>query len=120
MVPTKATPLFLVYRGDALDGLAFRVVERCPPTATDFLSYEALGKHYDRRDFFKGTGLSMHTTKKRAQRIAHTYGAGGAVAVLDLRHPSIVWARTGGAGHLTVWAPAEILLARVLECESHE
>jgi hypothetical protein len=120
VVPKKATPLFLVYGGDALDGLAYRVVERCPPTETDFLSYEALGKPYDRRDFFKGTGLSMHTTRKRSQRIAQTYGVGSAVAVLDLRHPSIVWARTGGADHLTVWAPPEILLARVLECERNE
>ena len=120
MVPRKATPRFLVYGGDDLGGLAYRIVERCPPTARDFLSYEALGKRYDKRDFFRGTGLSMHTTKKQSQRIAQTYGAGAAVATLDLRHPSIVWARTGGAGHLTVWAPAEILLARVLECESHE
>ena len=119
-MPKKATPLYLVYSGNALDGLAYRIVRRCPPVANDFLSYEALEKPYDRRDFFKGTGLSMHTSKSQSLRIAQTYGVGAGIAVVDLRHGAIVWATTGGRHHITVWAPADVLLARVLECESHE
>ncbi len=115
-MPTKATPLYLVYAGDALEGLVYRIVERCPPTTDDFLSYEALGKHYDRRDFFKGTGLSMHTSGAAASRIARVYR----VARLDIRQPEIVWASTGGRDHITVWAPAETLLGCVVQCESHE
>jgi hypothetical protein len=119
-VPEKATPLYLVYPGEALDGLVYRIVERCPPAANDFRSYEALGKPYDRRDFFKGTGVSMHTSKTRSARIARTYGVGAAIAALDVRHLSVVWARTGGRDHITVWAPAEVLLGCVVQCESYE
>jgi len=119
-MPIKETPLFLVYSGNALNGLAYRIVQRCPPVATDFLSYEALGKPYDRRDFFKGTGISMHTSKAQSRRIAQTYGTGAGIAFLDLRHPSVVWARTGGRDHITVWASEDVLLAGVLECEGHE
>lgn len=119
-MPRKATPLFLVYGGSDLEHHAYRIVERCPPLLGDFLSYEALGRPYDRRDFFKGTGVSMHTSKSRSRRIARTYGVGAGIARIDLRHPSVVWARTGGNEHITVWAPADVLLSRVLECESHE
>lgn len=120
MVPRQATPRYEVYSGTELEGYAFRIVRACPPSLEDFVSYEALGKAYDRRDFFKGTGVSMHTSKGRSWRVARTYGVGNAVATLDIRDREIVWARTGGRDHVTVWAPAERLLGRVVECESHE
>lgn len=75
-MPVKATPLFLVYRAGALDGLVWRIVERCPPTDKDFLSYEALGRRYDQRDFFKGVGVSMHTSRAASWRIARLFRVG--------------------------------------------
>lgn len=119
-VPTEATPLFLVYGAAALDGPLYRIVARCPPTIDDFLSYEALDLHYNRSDYFKGVGISMHTTRKQSVAIARRYRRGDAVAILELQDAPVVWAQTGGAGHVTVWAPAEVLLDHVVQCESHE
>ncbi len=119
-MPQKATPLYLVYGGDALTSLLYRIVERCPPVVRDFLSYEALGKHYDRRDFFKGTGISMHTTRERSIALARHHGIGSGIATLDLRGAIVAWAKTGGRDHITVWAPGQQLLDRVVQCERHE
>ena len=119
-MPAETTALYTVYAGDALADVVFRIVGRCPPTTNDFLSYEALGKRYDRRDFFKGTGVSMHVSRAASWRVARVYGVGRAVATLDIRRPGIVCAATGGRGHITVWATAETLLECVVQCESHE
>jgi hypothetical protein len=116
-VPGKAIPLYLVYPADALDHALYRIVERCPPTTNDFLSYEALGKKYNQREFFKGIGVSMHTTRKQSAAIARRFRDVAAVAKLDLRDAPVVWASTGGSGHITVWAPAAILVDRVIQCE---
>jgi hypothetical protein len=116
----EATPLYLVYGADALPGLLYRIVERCPPVVDDFRSYEALGKHYDRRDFFKGTGVSMHTTRERSVAVARHRQTGGAIAILDLRGARVAWASTGGREHVTIWAPAEQLLERVVQCWGYE
>ena len=69
-MPREPAPLYLVFDGSALDGLLYRIVRRCPPTLDDFRSYEALGKTYNRRDFFKGIGVSTHTSHRRAVSIA--------------------------------------------------
>ncbi len=119
-MPGEPTPLFLVFDGSALDGLLYRIVERCPPTLDDFYSYEALGRPYDRRDFFKGIGVSMHTTAARAISIARRFHVGRGIAELDLRDSVVAWARTGGRGHVTVWAPPELLLQGVVQCGEHE
>lgn len=120
MVPRKPTPLFLVYGGEALDGLVYRIGGDCPPTVDDLMSYEALGMPYDRRAYFKGTGISVFRSPSEAVRIARRYGHGQAVAALDARRRSVVWAQTGKRGHLTLWAPAETLLECVVQCERHE
>jgi hypothetical protein len=119
-VRREPAPLFLVFDGAALEGLLYRIVERCPPTLDDFRSYEALGRPYNRRDFFKGTGVSMHTTAARSRKVARRYSRGGGVATVELRGAPIAWARTGGQGHVTVWAPAERLLEAVVQCDEHE
>jgi len=116
----EATPLFLVFDGTALEGLLYRIVERCPPTLGDFRSYEALGRPYDRRAFFKGVGVSMHTTRERSEKVARRYRRGRRVATVDLRGASVAWARTGGRDHLTVWAPPELLLRAVVQCDEHD
>lgn len=119
MSQKTTSPLYEVFPGSALAGHAFRIVERCPPGIADFLSYEALGRSYDRRDFFRGTGVSMFRTAERARSIARRFQRGNATATVDLAADGIVW--TGGRrGHVTVWAPAELLLERVLQCDSHD
>ena len=119
-MPGEPTPLYLVFDGSALEGLLYRVVRRCPPVLDDFRSYEALEAAYDRRDFFKGTGVSMHTSRERAIAVARRFGHGRGVATVELRPEPIVWARTGSRGHVTVWAPAQSLLGAVVQCDEHE
>lgn len=119
-MPREPTPLYLVFDGSALDGLLYRIVKRCPPALDDFRSYEVLGRPYNRRDFFRGIGVSMHVTRKRAVGIARHFDIGRGVAEVDLRGSPIAWARTGGRNHVTVWAPPELLLRAVVQCDEHE
>ncbi|HLG09653.1 MAG TPA: hypothetical protein VI409_13370 [Gaiellaceae bacterium] len=119
-MPHEPTPLYLVFDGAALEGLLYRIVAGCPPDRDDFRSYEALNKPYNRRDFFKGVGVSMHTTRERSLATLRRFGSGRAIATLDLRGQDIAWARTGGASHVTVWAPPELLMRHVLQCERHD
>ena len=120
LVPRRTTPLYLVYSGSALEGLLYRIVEKCPPCLRDFSSYEALGRTYNRRDFFRGTGLSVQISRERAIELARRFGLGSFIASLDLRIPDVVWTESGRTGHVTVWAPPELLLKRVLQCERYE
>jgi hypothetical protein len=119
-VSRKTTPLYEVFPGTNYSGLAYRIVRHCPPAFDDFLSYEVLERRYDRRDFFKGTGVSMRTSASRARAVARRFSQGTAVATVNLAADGIVWSPTGPRGHITVWAPAELLLARVIQCEHHE
>ncbi len=119
-MPHEPSPLFLVFDGAALEGLLYRIVRRCPPTLEDFCSYEVLGRSYDRRDFFKGVGVSMHTSHRRAIAVARRFDLGRGVATLELRSVPIAWARTGTRGHVTVWAPPELLMRAVVQCDEHE
>ena len=116
-MPRKTTPAYLVYPAAALDRPVYRAVERCPPTIKDFLSYEVLGRRHDPREFFVGIGVSMHTTRNQSAAIARRLRDFGAIARLDLRDAPVVWARTGGPNHITVWAPAAVLVERVVQCE---
>ena len=119
-MPHEPAPLYLVFDGSALDSLLYRIVEGCPPDLDDFRSYEVLGRPYNRRDFFKGVGVSMRTTRERAIAIARYYRQGRAVATVDIRGAQVAWARTGSRGHVTVWAPPELLLRAVVQCDEHE
>ena len=109
-----------MFAGSALAGLLDRIVVRCPPTLEDFQSYEVLGRRYDRRDHFRGLGVSMHTSRRRAIAVARRFDLGRGVASLELRAAAITWTRTGGSAHVTVWAPLELLLRAVLQCDEHE
>lgn len=112
----RRTPLYLVFDGHDLDRPVFRIVKRCPPTLADFLSYEVLGRTYNRHDFLRGTGIATYSTVERAWAIARRFGHGTAIATLDLDCDGIAWARTGRGGHVTVWAAPELLIARVVQC----
>jgi hypothetical protein len=120
VVPREATPLYEVFRGMDLDGTVFRVVRGCPPTVNDFSSYEARGTRYDRRDFFKGSGVSMYRTRDRAVAVGRRFSHGDAIATVDLNRTGIVWSPTGRQGHITVWAAPTTLLEQVVQCESYE
>jgi hypothetical protein len=120
VVPGKTTPLYLIYDGSALDGPLYRIVKECPPTLDDFCSYEALAIPYSKRRFFLATGVSLLTTRRAAVRLARRHDLGKAIAVVDLRVEGVIWTKSGGPGHLTVWAPPELLLERVLQCEPYE
>ena len=117
-MPKKTTPTYLVYPAAALDQPVYRVVERCPATIRDFLSYEALGKKYDPRVYFMGVGVSMHTTRTQSAAVARHIQVDAAIATLDFRDAEVVWARTGGRDHITVWAPAAVLVECVVQCEA--
>ena len=119
-MPHEPAPLYLVFDGSALNSLLYRIVKGCPPDFDDFRSYEALGMPYDRRDFFRGTGVSMHVSRKRSEAVARRFRRGRAVATLDLRGAPIAWTRSGARGHLTAWAPSELLLRAVVQCDEHE
>ena len=116
----RRTPLYLVFDGRDLDGPLYRIVKRCPPALDDFRSYESLGKPYNRRRFFRGIGVSMFKTAASARAIGRRYGHGNALAIVDLACDGVVWSPTRGPDHVTVWAPPELLLSRVLQCVDYE
>lgn len=119
-VPARPTPLYEVFAGFNLSGPAYRIVRACPPTVDDFMSYEALGRRYNRRDFFRGVGVSMYARQNAAVGAARRFRLGHWIATIDLASDGIVWSPTSRFGHLTVWAPPEVLLERVVQCEAYD
>ena len=118
-MPTEATPLFLVYAGVDLDRPAYRAVASCPPAVDDFRSYDALGMPYPLRQHFRATGVSMFTDRRALEAHTRKYGLPPSVATLDLASPYVVWTASVRSSHLTVWAPASLLLELVVQCEDH-
>lgn len=115
-MPNKTTaPLFVVYGGDDLEGRAYRALERCPAHLDDFLSYDRLGRQYVPRKHFQATGVSMYTSFESAAAAAKRFRLGWAIATLELTS-DVMWTRSSRHGHITVWAPAPILLGQVLQC----
>jgi hypothetical protein len=112
--------MYEVFAGPDFRGAAYRIVRTCPPTLDDFTSYEALGKRYDRRDFFRGVGVSMYAGRSAAVAAARRFALGPRIATIDLAGEGIVWCPTGRSGHLSVWASPELLLQRVVQCEAHD
>ncbi len=111
----RKTPLYLVYEGRDLGAPLYRIVKRCPPTLQDFLSYEGLGRQYDRRDFLRGAGVSTYLSRDRARAIARRLGHGAAIATLDVACDGTALAETSREGHVTVRAAPDLLLARVVQ-----
>lgn len=113
-----AEPRFVVYDGTALDNPIYRVVGGCPPTEEDFLSYGFAGRTYPAKNLFRATGVSMFLTRKAATTARRRWHLGQAVAELDVQGDDLLmWARTGGKDHITVWAPPGVLLGYVGSCE---
>jgi hypothetical protein len=109
-------PRYVIYDGEALDDVVYRVVDECPPPPEEFRSYMELGRNVQAYNFFRATGVSFFRTEAAAARSAQQYRLGDRIAAVDIRDRRIFWAETGGNGHLTVWAPAGILAGLVVSC----
>ena len=59
----------------------------------------------------------MHTTRKQSTAVARLLRDVRAIATLELHDAPVVWACTGGPNHITVWAPAGVLVECVVQCE---
>jgi hypothetical protein len=115
-VRPDAEPAFRIFHGTALEGPAFRVVRKCPPTADDFLSYLLAGRGFPAERFFQATGVSMWTELEQAEKLARGGSVGTCVAAVDLNADFIYIAASKKTGHLTVWAPSRALVNRVIQC----
>ena len=119
MVSDRTTPLYLVYATSELDGVVYRAVSGCPPTLDDFRSYVELGTPHTTRQRFRASGTSVFRSRKTLRKQMRRFGLGPAIATVDLRTTDAAWAESGGSGHITVWAPADILLAQMVQCDDH-
>ncbi len=61
----------------------------------------------------------MFTDRRRLEAHMRRFPLPQAIATLDLSTPEVVWTRSGASTHVTVWAPAAVLLNRVIQCEDH-
>ena len=119
MVTRKTTPLFLVYAGTALGQHVYRAVRACPPRIDDFLSYAQLGQPHGPRNHFRATGISDYLDRAALRAQTLRFGLPEAVATLSIETPDIVWTRSDGKSHVTIWAPPSLLLERVVQCDDH-
>ena len=97
----------------------YRIVSTNPPTAADFLTDEERGRGSpdDPPELRRlRTGRSVFGTEARARRRARVFPRlGQYIAVLEIPDDSPARiARTLGAGHYTIWAEPEYLLACVV------
>lgn len=118
-MPRRTTPLFVVYSGEDLEGPVYRAVAHCPPRLDDFRSYEALGMPYAPRQHFRATGVSMFTDRGRLQAHIQAFGLPRSIATVDLRTADVVWTRSARSTHVTIWAPAFVLLEQVVQCDEN-
>lgn len=113
-IARDAEPAFAVYPGTALTVPIYRVVGSDPAMEGDFLSYAFMGNSYPSEHFFRASGVSCHLTTRDAARAQRRFRLGPFVAELDVRtDDKLMWAKTGGPGHVTVWAPPAVLLGYV-------
>lgn len=108
-------PLYCLFRAGDLGITCYRAVQNDPPRPQDFLSFADLGTRFDWWLAHRAVGVSfwedIETTAAFAQRRGHPFVAELDLARLDHRTP---WARTGAQGHVTIWAPAALLLQGVV------
>jgi hypothetical protein len=114
----KPQPRYEVFLGTDLDGTVHRIVKHNPPELSDFISYAMEGRSFPANQFFRALGVSMYLDRGNAEAIngaSHRFG--DFYAELDIRSEMVFYADTGGPGHITVWAPAPLLLHCVLNCD---
>jgi hypothetical protein len=110
-----ADPL-LVYSTSHLSQTVWRAVESKPPTERDFFSYADLGRSAPTADYLRVTAVSMYLDLDGLEVARHNYKLPPESVELDLRQdPRIRYAVTNArTGHVSVWAPPEVLLVCVL------
>ncbi|HEX6699813.1 MAG TPA: hypothetical protein VF101_03705 [Gaiellaceae bacterium] len=112
-----AAPAYMVYSGLDIEGHAYRIVSKCPPSADDFLSYVMAGRNYPAKMFFRATSVSMFMKLDEAKKIARGGKFGDSIAEVDLADARIFLALTNEqTGHLSVWGRPRFLLERVVNC----
>jgi len=95
--------------------VVYRIVRSDPPTARDFLSPSALGRHFaDPRQVQLASGLSVFRTEEQARRQARRYDLGRFLAELHLSDEWQVERTLRTSGHHTVFADTEVLLRAVV------
>ena len=103
----------------ALDATVWRVTGDAL-AAEEFFSYIHLGRQIAAYQFFRATSVSMYLTREEAIRANRKFNLGTHLAELDLRDNRIMLSPTGGANHVSVWAPPDVLYSSVVNFEEIE
>jgi hypothetical protein len=111
----RPEPLYSVYRAGAWSVTCYRWVSQSPAPIGDFLSFMEAGTAYEWWDFPRAVGVSFWDDREKASALAKRKEF-PLLAELDLaRMPEQTpWAYTGASGHITVWGPAPLLVAAVV------
>jgi alkylation response protein AidB-like acyl-CoA dehydrogenase len=113
-------PLYCVYRVQARSIVCHRVVQNNPAQVGDFLTFLDTGiRNFDWWDIARAVGLSAWVDPEKAAALARRKGRRW-IATVDLSRadPLTPWGFTGTSGHITIWAPAPILLPAVVDYTS--
>ena len=97
----------------------YRLLRSEQPQVRDFYSARELGRRMPRRTpWLIAVGVSMFDSAERALAVARRRPAIVAQVVLPASR-GISFAKTAGAGHYTIWAAPEDLLAAVVDVVRH-
>lgn len=108
-------PLYSVYRAGDHAITCFRWVSQNPAQVGDFLNFLDAGVGFEWWDIHRAVGVSHWVDFEKAAAFARKKGFRW-VAQVDLNqaHEKTPWAFTGRQGHVTIWAPALILIPAVV------
>lgn len=111
----EARPLYCVYRAGDRPVACYRGVSQNPAQIADFLTFADLDIRVDWWDMHRATGVSAWTDEEKARTIAHSKRLVW-IARLDLGQADerTPWAFTGRRDHVTIWAPALVLIPAVV------
>jgi len=108
-------PLYIVYRAGDHAVRCFRGVRNQPAQVADFLTFADLAPQVEWWDLPRAVGVSAWTAQEKAAAVAYNRGL-PLLAEIDLSRADgrVSWAMTGKKGHVTIWAPALILIPAVV------
>lgn len=109
-----ADPELVVYRAETDSIVCYRGVRNAPAQPGDFVSFAESRASYQWWNEILAIGVSAWDTPRAAA--AATRNRFPYIATLDLAvaHPEVKWAATRTYGHVTLWAPAPVLLDSVV------
>lgn len=109
-------PWFSVYRAADLQTVCFRSVSANPAPLDDFISYAAAGRSFPWWRAILANGVSAWEDAEIAAGLAKDVLRHPYLAQIDLSQvdEKVPWARTGGRGHVTLWADPPLLLQGVV------